>query len=736
MKIIQKSLFFILITAFALSGPVFLHAAGNDPDEELTRQLRIYKDALISSTSEEIRYDAAVSLLLWDHPQAVGAVVEILSNVSAGPARLAIVKALADSQAAVPDKEVYFEPLMKMLLETKEGIGQAAAQALTIYDYDKAGVRLQELVYSQELDKAIRLNILYALKLRSEKEAVSVLIKLLDDPNRDIAGAAEKALQEMFGYPVGTERGVWESILRELPNKSRQEIMKDRLGSQSRRINELREQADYWKNLYLTMLENQYEHSDEVSRGKLIIEKLGAQSSPVKLWALGKVAKRSSATVLPEEQIRPVILDLIDDADPAVRLNTAQVLSKMSELNPAQELLDQLQKEQDTDVQIALLEALGEATYFALSPGSKITLDVATRDQTLFWARKFTREDLPEKITRGVNVMRKLLELNGFSTEQMNEHLNLIANRYEELLQAGDIETASRILGEMARLCAHNGPLKARCARRFGPAFTQAFAAESASLQRAGLAGLANIDPLLALEQVRQTDISKEANQSIQNTLIELAESVGSEADLKWLLAMPVTNGQTESAQQAADAILGRESARTVLTWYGKMEANLTAVRKAELLKAAEKSAQAQKDVDALNEAREKLAGVYFDTKKYAEAVPLYKAILASVADEAKRGAVNEKLMQAALLTGDAKTAADVFAMHVSKNNASANDAMVQMLEGYFANGTMTSEAKLGMLAALEQAVDAGQKPGWAAQIGQWKAKLTAAEEPAPAPAG
>lgn len=729
-----KTLLLVLLAGFLHLSLTCVY--GSDSEQDLVRQLRIYKDALVSSNSEEIRYDAAVSLLLWDHPRAAGVITEMLTTASVQPARQAIVKAIVDSQAALPDKDIYFEPLVQMLLEPDPSASHAAAQALTIYDYEKAGPRLEELVFSQELDKNIRLNILYAMKLRSEKEAVSVLIKLLDDSSREIASEAENALQEMFGYPVGTERQVWESILRELPNKSRHEIMKDRLGSQLRRINELKDQLDYWQNLYLTTLENQYEQADEVSRGALIIDKLAAQSAPVKLWALGKIAKRSSATVLPEEKVRPVILDLIDDPDPAVRLNTAQVLSKMSELNPAPELLAQLQQEPRTDVQIALLEALGEAAYFALSPGSKIKLDIATRDQTLFWARKFAREDVPEQIARGINVMRKLLELNGFSAEQMNEHLNLIATRYEEILQAGDIDTASRILNEMARLCAHNGPLKSRCARRFGPAFKQAFASDNPLLQRAGLGGLANIDPLMALEEIRRTGISSKANHSIQNTLIELAQSVGSEADLEWLLAMPLTNGQTESAQQAVDSILGRESARTVLKWYRKMEQTSPAGRKTELLRLAEKAAQTEKDVEALNQSRETLVLIYLDTKKYADAVPLLKALLASVSEEPKRAELNRRLLEAGLQTGDRQTVADVLKLHLQKVPTGESDPMIAVLSEFFNGDAPSREAKIEMLTAMEGVLEPQENPAWASKIQQWKAQIDAAGKPEVVPAG
>lgn len=688
-------------------------------ESDATRELRIYRDALLRGSSDSIRLDAAITLLLREDSEARAAVLEIL-NSSEAPvqARTAVCRGLVQSNAALRNKQDFLEPLMGMMVNEQNDLAPAAAQALTIFDYEIVGPRLETLIRGDGLAKSVRLNALYGLQLRPEKEAVSVLIALLDNPDAEIAAAAERALQEMFGYPVGTDKQIWRSILRDLPQKSRGEIMKDRLASQLRQINELKEERDFWQNQYLASLEKEYEKSDEVGRGQLVLEKLGAGRSVVKLWALEKVAKRSGATIFPEDKIRPALLGLVSDTDDRVRLLTAQVLSKMSEINPGEKLLEQLQNETNEAVRVALFEALGEATYFAFSPGSKIKPDVDVRNQTLFWAKRFLNSAEPSKIVMGAVVMRKLLELNGFTPEQMGEYLGLLADRYTKV---ADHEVRGQILNETARLCGHGGAMKAESSRLYRPLFIAALGSEHAAEQRAAVLGLTNIDKLMALDEIRKANLMETANPSLRLTVIELIGEIGGEKELEWLSGLGIQNGEGDLFRQTLEKILLRQGSQVIVKWVPRLQERIGAERAERLLLSAEKKAENEKDVASLSGVREKLGDFYLSQGQPEKAKSYYNSALANVKDPVRRVEITNKLFDAALKSNDVELALTLIQERLGDGDISIDDGILVYLDAYFNMPEVPLEQKLALIDQFGGAGDMSGKTMWAEKVNEWQ---------------
>ena len=71
-------------------------------------------------------------------------------------------------------------------------------------------------------------------------------------------------------------------------------------------------------------------------------------------------------------------------------------------------------------------KALGEACYFAFSPGSSITLPESIYSETLEIALNYLRSDQPATAKIGADVIRKLLEPNGIDSYEAAVYLTAL----------------------------------------------------------------------------------------------------------------------------------------------------------------------------------------------------------------------------------------------------------------------------------------------------------------------
>jgi HEAT repeat protein len=677
------------------------NALNNGLEPNAARQLRIYRDALFSGASEQSRDDAAVELLLRDDKASREILLKALLSKDNGAARQAVCRGLISSRAlgaVVRNRNDFREGLVGILVDEGGLDAQLAAEAMLVFKYREISGRLEKLVRSGEIERRIRLNVVYALKIRPDKEAMSELIRLLDDGDVEIAGAAESALQDSFGIPVGTAKEVWGKILKDLQRKSPNEIRRERLLQQETRMRKLQGELVLWRRLYLAGLDKEYEGIDEAARGVLLFERLGSELTAVKLWALDKVSRRSAGTALPAE-FGPRLVGLISDADRVVRLETARVLSKMSDLNPARELLGQFGVEKYEDVRLAIFEALGEACYYAFSPGSEIELGDEVRNETLELAAGYIIETDGSKAKKGAEVIRKLLELGGLDAALAQKYLELVAGRYEQA-KSEEGPLRGELLGVMATLCGRGSYYREASAKLFEKAFVEGLGVEAdSSVREAAVAGLMNIDGANALRVFKEQGLADDESSTVRETVIKLAGRVGKEEDVEWLAAKVDSNvegqslrpGSGQVAQEAIGAILGRQKAAVVAEWAEQLAwdgAGGEQVRS--LFEIAEKKAEVEKAVEVLLVAREALVGIYLEGN-------------------------------------DAEQVGRVIAAWLGEQDMGAEDALAKQINAYLSSEEVDPAAKeslVGVLEGIETAEEAGERPKWAEQVKIWRESL------------
>ena len=200
----------------------------------------------------------------------------------------------------------------------RNGWWRPAGGWLLIYRFSEIEGLLTPVIKDPGRSLSVRLHGIYVLQLRTEPQALRILIQLLDDPSPEIQQGAERALQEAFGIPVGTGRAVWSTILEQLRQKSPEDIRRERLLRQEMRLRELQEERNRWQRLYLAALDNEYESQDSSVRGKFLLERLNSDLQPIRIWALQKVVRLTGET---DPALRDRLLALLSDTDRDVRFS-------------------------------------------------------------------------------------------------------------------------------------------------------------------------------------------------------------------------------------------------------------------------------------------------------------------------------------------------------------------------------------------------------------------------------
>ena len=707
-------------------------ATGDSIETEASaREFRIYRDTLQQGSTEDIRVDAAVGLLLQNDEQGRGALLSALKTEGNPQAREAVCKALIKSRGlsqTVDSLEVFQEPLLAILQGESVEEAELAAEALLLFDYSSVADSLDQILQNNELDPRIRMNAVYALHLRTEPTALRSLIALLDDPDVEVAKSAETALQEAFGIPVGASRAVWSGILDELQLKSPEDIRRERLLRQEMKLREVQEERDRWKTLYLSALDKQFELLEEASREAAILDMLESDLDPIRIWTLDKASK----SPVVGEELREKLFSLLSDISRDVRLQAAKALMNMSSLNPAAVLLERLQLEEDAEVRLAMLEALGEACFYAFSPGSDIQLPQDVKLKTLEIASEYLQSESADDCIKGAEVIRKILELNNLSKEFMQSYLGLLNERYaESLSQDGGVR--AKLLAILAHLCGQGGAKDPACAL-FGPLFMDAMIVENdPALRLAAVQGLSYVDKVQALELFKQNNLMRDQSLAVQQVVVDVAGQTGDATDLEWLLELLNGNGQSERVWLAIKGICQRQGAVFLLDWLPELE-RIGIVKDEyvrDILDIAEQKAAGQKEEKLLKRVREQTVSRLAERKAWEQAAVYLTGINYSPSEKLYSDRTDFEAFNIYLYSGEFEKAAEYVNIRLEMSDISKNSALATSINGYFSEKGIEDASKnlfLGKLSSIPK----NERPDWSSFVGKLGRQLnpSAVEEP------
>jgi HEAT repeat protein len=707
------------VAAPAVATPTPVSEAPVVQEEESSRQLRIFREALQQGSTEVIRVEAAFELLLRSNNTSWDILVTTLKTPGNAPARVAVCKALIKSRGlgqAIGSRRVFLEPLMEMLASSPSEQATIAAEALLLFDYSDIEAGLTGLLKDSQASRQSRMNAVYAMQIRPEPQALRSLIQILGDPDGEVSKTAEIALQEAFGIPVGTSRKVWSDILDELKQKTPDDIRRERLLRQEMKLREIQTERDRWQRLYLSSLDRQYELSDETGRAKMTLEMLSSDLPAIRIWALGRVAQYQATDKAP---LRDKLFSLLSDPSRDVRLQTAKVLNNMSVLNPAQKLLERFKVENDPEVALAMFEALGEACFFAFSPGSEIVLSPEIKSETLDVAVQYLLREQTETARKGADVIRKILELNNLSKESMGYYLDIINQRYRQTVGKNPTLQAD-LLSVMAHLSGQ-GLTRSQASKLYEDAFVQGMATtDNAALRLAGIRGMMHIDPVKAFSMAKRNQLMRDESSAVRLLVIELAGTVGAGSDLDWLVGMMNSNGHLEQVWASIKSICQRQKSPFMLEWVPRLEQ--AAVRGdyvREMLELAEQKAAVEQDAAVLAGVRGRLIGWYASQNAWEQGYAYLEKIGYAAEQNSYADDVTASIFDVYLFSGDFDKLSQVVAMELTKNDFDDSLPVYRHLQTYLSDPAIPEEVKRAILDKFA-IFKVENRPEWQAFMRDW----------------
>ena len=698
------------------------------PDE----QLDINKNALLEGPSEEIRIKAATVMLGSENPLARKILIDALMQTKNSAARMAVCKALIQTRSSdgdIKNKEDFIQPLFSVFATDVAAEAQLAAVAMLIYEYDKIEQSLEGIVTDASKPVKTRINAIHALKLWPDMEATIRLIRLVDDPEKPVSAEAEKALHSL-GIPVGENYWTREQNIVELRSKGKDEFLREWLIRQEAQMRKMRVELNSWQSRYQSALSKIYDGiSDDTDRGKFLAEHLENSEAVIKLWALEKVHQwrvASGTSKLPTDELEPILVDLISDADREVRLKTAG-LSSLRVMNSAQQLLTQLESEPDEQVKVELLDALGGACSFALLASSPVNISPEIRKEALELASKYLSEEEAVKARKGAEVIRKLLEPEGLKPEELDVYLGLLVKRYNEQKKKPDGALRGELLSAMAGLCTQGSAAKAKAAALFGPLFIEALRDETAFVRETAVDGLIYIDKASALKRLRK-DFVNDPSEILRKKLIDLAGEIGGKEDLTWLAEKIGSNSESGPAWQAMLKIFDSSDSGILNEWMDKFTSQSSKIKLSEqqkiaFLKKAEAKAQGENRTEMLKDVREKLAELYKRIGQFERSVEYLDRLYKAAGTTEEREAILPNLLDAYLRSSKLDLAAELVRTCLAKEDLNPENAVLGSINSYLIKPPPGADPN-GVLKALSGVKLSGARPKWQEWLKNWTERL------------
>ena len=700
--------------------------------EALSKQLKVNRDVLFSKgSSEQVRIDIATLMLFSEEAEARKILVEALKQMENKAARISVCRTLSQTRVSKNDKDIqnksdFIEPLLVVLTTEDADGAKPAAEALLIFEYSEISNQLEKIVNDRSLSTSARVNAISALELQPNMEAIFKLLKLLDDPNQQVVSASEKAL-ESLGIPTGRNAAERRQIMAELERKGPDEFLRDLLIQKEKKTRELKTELDELQKLYLDLLDKQYGgiNADEAARGKFLSEYLASSKSFLRLWSLDKVSQwlKGTSPRLPSE-LGPVLVNLISDPDREVRFKTATLMSLMSDLDSSAKLLEQIKAEkQDEQLRTELFTALGWSCYYGSSVDSKIKVSPEIRKEALSLAREYLNSPQGENAQKGAAVMKKLLERDGLSQEEVDEYLGLFVIRYAQEQDTSGSLLGVELLGAMADLCGQS-VYKEKASKLYEPIFVSSLLDERASVREGAVKGLIYIDSTMALNRFRKQMVNDSSAEIIKR-LIELAGKVGGKDDLDWLVEKAFSGGSESSAAWQVMLKIFKESDESVIrNWVSRLETEPAKTKLSDeqmilFLEIAEKKFLSSEGAEKiLNNVRSKLKDLSRKTGNYKQAARVLIDLRKSALNVREKTALGEELLEVYLRLPDIRLAASLVGEYLEEKDIEAGGSVVGSITEFLSsppNGTDPNE----LLQEFTKMKVTG-RPMWDQQLKQW----------------
>jgi HEAT repeat protein/flagellar biosynthesis/type III secretory pathway protein FliH len=343
----------------AASAALAAAAAGAGLTAEQELELRMFTGQLADpSRAAKTKAEAAELLLSRSYPQAADALRKFLDDPANRMGQTAVAEAIASRGT---EQQMFVEPLVAMLTGTEPSVRLPAARALAAYRTGGVSDKLLAIAQDEKMDKTVRLVTISALQRVLDRQAVDVLIQLVDNHDLAIRNAAGESLAKLTNIRAfaGDPRK-WRKWWSQNKTKPASAWLADLAESLAREKARLEEENTELRARLAAAMTDYYGATAPAMQDKMLIGFLKDPLPDVRLVGVRLTDRRVSTSGDVPEDIRAQLCAMLADDDSRIRRSTALLEANLGDPNAADLLLGRLKVEEIPEVKQGLLTAVGQ----------------------------------------------------------------------------------------------------------------------------------------------------------------------------------------------------------------------------------------------------------------------------------------------------------------------------------------------------------------------------------------
>ena len=476
------------------------------------------------------KLEAAELLLTRTYPEAVAALKDFLSKPSNPSAQIAVAEAIARYSGS---QKEFVDPLVQMLTGKDESVRPSAARALANYKDPLVMEKLVSIALDSRLERSVRLSTIAALWQVLEKNTVDALVRLLDDPDESIRGAASEALAKLTNIEAfRTNRNLARQWWARNRHKDRSQWLADLADSLAKANAALESDNTQLRDRLARAMQELYAATPSAQRGAMLLGFLKDPLADVRLVGLTLAEGKIAANEEVPAEIRNQVRSMLADADPRVRKASALLVANLGDGEALVSLLDRLKAEDVPSVREGLLTALGQLRDPKALPAA--LAQIRSRDDSVAAA--------------AAEALARIVSQKPLQEDQRNEAARTLVARYRQMDAANDVPALREAL--MAAMGAVRD-------KDFLPILQDALHNSAATVRLAAVNALA---------QFAQADLAatlvgliSDPDRGVRRAAIAAVGTLGGQRYLQTVLKQtdPQVEGDAAVRQQAWDVAMG-----------------------------------------------------------------------------------------------------------------------------------------------------------------------------------
>ncbi len=326
----------------------------SDQLDEINNWVSIVKTA---NLPDELRVFNANQLIQKDWPEAIEAVMQLLTDSDTEHACVSVCRALARNG---PPRAEFIDPLLRLLRDGRQPIQVEASAALAGYEDPVVAQRLTELIRDAEAPAPARAAAIATVaEFEDRLRAGGILIGLLEHGDAQINEPLYAALRQVSGLQTDDPE-IWRQWWDEVKDLRLEDWQQREIKRLRSRMASMQAAYDQMGRRLQDALQQAYLRAGNGDKAKLLATFLTDDFELARKLGLDFVQRDIIDGVIPDEQVRTALRSRITDPSPAIRRGVLTILGNLRDQADAPRVIELLRSETDPATRLAAIVTLGE----------------------------------------------------------------------------------------------------------------------------------------------------------------------------------------------------------------------------------------------------------------------------------------------------------------------------------------------------------------------------------------